>query len=45
VANTLALFWNEASLLAKPFGVGFIDWVDRAALQTNASYQFRGAHV
>jgi hypothetical protein len=28
VANTLKLFRNEPSLLAKTFGVGFIDWLD-----------------
>jgi hypothetical protein len=26
-ANTLSLFRNGASLLAKAFGVGFIDWL------------------
>ena len=26
-ANTLNLFRNRASLLAKAFGVGFIDWL------------------
>jgi len=28
VANKLDLFRNRASLLANPFGVGFIDWLD-----------------
>ncbi len=28
VANTLTLFRDGASLLAKTFGVGFIDWLD-----------------
>jgi hypothetical protein len=28
VANTPDLFRNGASLLAKTFGVGFIDWLD-----------------
>ena len=28
MANTLNLFRNRASLLAKAFGVGFIDWLD-----------------
>jgi hypothetical protein len=28
VANTLNLFRKRASLLAKAFGVGFIDWLD-----------------
>ena len=28
VANTLNLFRNGASPLAKTFGVGFIDWLD-----------------
>ena len=28
VANKLNLFRNGASLLAKAFGVGFIDWLD-----------------
>jgi hypothetical protein len=31
VANTLNLFRYGASLLANPFGVGFIDWLDRDA--------------
>ena len=29
VANTLNLHRNGASLLAKAFGVGFIDWLDQ----------------
>ena len=28
VANTLNLLRNGSSLLAKTFGVGFIDWLD-----------------
>jgi hypothetical protein len=28
VANTLNFFSNGASLLAKAFGAGFIDWLD-----------------
>jgi hypothetical protein len=28
VTNTLISFRNGASLLAKTFGVGFIDWLD-----------------
>jgi hypothetical protein len=31
VANKLDLFRNGASLLAKTFGVGFIDWLDAFA--------------
>ena len=28
MASTLNLLRNKASLLAKAFGVGFIDWLD-----------------
>jgi hypothetical protein len=35
VANTRKLPRNGASLLANPFGVGFIDWLD-AALELRA---------
>ena len=31
MANTLNLFRDGTSLLAKSFGVGFIDWLDARA--------------
>jgi hypothetical protein len=35
VANMLDSFPNEASLLAKAFGVGFIDWLDFTEIESN----------
>ena len=35
MANTLNSFRNGASLLAKAFGVGFIDWLDEAGRTTD----------
>jgi len=35
VANTLKLFRNGPSLLAKAFGVGFIVWLDRSQRPTD----------